>query len=180
MTTITKRNNTLLAWAVGAAVAAVAAPTVLLVGAAPAHADDYGLLAAANAQRAKDGCPAWASNPTLLAAAQSHAQDSLKLLAAGTYPQHTGSDGSTPASRATANGWTGSQAGEIQTGGTGGPGSTDVATWTAGLAPFAIGDWTKPGDGHGLAFSDCTTTDAGAAIATDSSGWFAVITAAKH
>jgi uncharacterized protein YkwD len=169
MTTTPKRNNKLVAWAAGAAVAAAAAPTLLLFAAGPAQADDGGMLNAANAQRAKDGCPAWASNPALQAAAQSHADDVLKN---GTTDGHTGSDGSTPASRATANGWTGSPAGEIEASGGPGPAKpTDVA-------PAAIAGWMS--DGHRLAFSDCKTTDAGSAVATDSTGWVAVITAATR
>jgi uncharacterized protein YkwD len=160
----TMRTNKLVPWAAVAAIAAATAPAILLCGAGPAQADDGGMLAAGNAERTKNGCPAWVMNAALQAAAVSHADDIMKN---GTKDGHTGTDGSTPASRATANGWTGSPAGEIQAGGMGSA-SPDVA----------ITLWN--GDGHRLAFSDCTTTDAGAIYTTDGTKWTAVITAAAR
>lgn len=167
MTAMPKRNNKLVAWAVGAVMAA-AAPTLLLFGAGPAQADDYGLLNAFNNGREEDGCGPVEANPALMAAAQQHADDIMKN---GTKDGHTGSDGSNAASRATANGWTGSPPGEIQAGGMGEPASGQDVVSTA------IDSW-KGSSGHSLAFSDCQNTDGGAAIAYNSTGWTAVITAA--
>jgi uncharacterized protein YkwD len=159
----TTRNKKLVSWAAAAAIAAATAPAILLCGAGPAQAGDGGMLAAGNAERAKNGCPAWVSNPGLQAAAQSHVDD---ILQNGTKDGHTGSDGSTPQSRAAANGWTGVSIGEIEASGTpAGSGSPGAA----------ITSWN--GDGHRLAFSDCTTTDAGAVYQTDGTQWVAVITA---
>jgi len=161
---ITSGRKKLVARAAGAAVAAAAAPAILLSGAIPAQAADGGMLAAANAERVKQGCPAWVSNPALQAAAQSHVDDILKN---GTKDGHTGSDGSTAASRATANGWTGSPAGEVNVGGMG-----------SASPRAAIDLWLT--DGHRFAFSDCTTTDAGAVYQTNGVGWNAEITAAAR
>ncbi|HET9875972.1 MAG TPA: CAP domain-containing protein [Mycobacterium sp.] len=164
MTITSGRNKKLVSWAAAAAVVATVVPVIMLSGAAPAQADDGGLLAAANAERAKNGCPAWVRNPALQAAAQSHVDDILKN---GTKDGHTGSDGSTPASRAAANGWTGSPAGEINVGGMG-----------SASPQAAIDLWLT--DGHKYAFSDCTTTDAGAVYETNDVGWNANITAAAR
>ncbi|MDJ0385368.1 CAP domain-containing protein [Streptomyces sp. G-G2] len=161
MATTPERNNKLVAWAVSAVVAAAVALMILFFGAGLARAGDGGMLDAANAERAKNGCPAWVSNPGLQAAAQSHADD---IMQNGTKDGHTGSDGSTPGSRAAANGWTGSSIGEIQAGG-GGSASPQAA----------IDAWSQ--DGHRNAFTDCTTTDAGAVYTTDGTKWTAVITA---
>lgn len=170
MAIISELNKKLVARTAGAAVAAVMAPVILLPGAIPAHADDDGgLLDLANAQRAKNGCPAWVRNPALQAAAQSHVDDILKN---GTKDGHTGSDGSTPASRAAANGWTGSPAGEIEASGSPGPASAKDA------AAASIDGWLQ--DGHRFAFSDCTTTNAGAAFATNDTGWVTDITSAAR
>jgi uncharacterized protein YkwD len=161
VTTSPSRSNKLVA---GAAVVATAALSVLFFAAGPAQADDGGMLAAANAERTKNGCPAWVMNSALQAAAVSHVDDIMKD---GTKDGHTGTDGSTPASRATANGWTGSPAGEIEAGGGGSASPAD-----------AITAWN--GDGHALAFSDCKTTDAGAIYTTDGTKWEAVITSATR
>lgn len=161
MTTTSERTNKLVAWAVSAPVAATVALTIVLSGAGLARADDGGMLGAANAERAKNGCPAWVSNAGLQAAAQSHADD---IMQNGTKDGHTGSDGSTPSSRAAANGWTGGTVGEIQAGGVG---SASPQT--------AIDLWLQ--DAHRNAFTDCTTTDAGAVYTTDGTKWTAVITA---
>jgi len=154
-------NKKLVAWAAATAALALVAAPAIFAGAGLAHADDGGMLAAANAERAKNGCPAWVMNSGLQAAAQSHSDDILKN---GTKDGHTGSDGSTPGSRAAANGWTGKSIGEVQAGGMG-----------SGSPQVAIGLWQE--DGHRNAFSDCTTTDAGAVYATNSTEWNAVITA---
>jgi uncharacterized protein YkwD len=156
----TTSNNKLVSWAAATAVLPFVAVPAMFASTGLAHAGDGGMLAAANAERAKNGCPAWVMNPGLQAAAQSHADD---VISTGTG--HTGSDGSTPDSRAAANGWTGASIGEIQVGGMGG-----------GATPqTAISEWMK--DGHKLAFSDCTTTDAGAVFQTNDVGWTAVIDA---
>jgi uncharacterized protein YkwD len=161
----TMRTNKLVPWAAVAALAAATAPAILLCGAGPAQAGDGGMLAAANAEREKNGCPAWVMSPALQAAAQWHVDDMFKN---GTGDGHKGSDGSTPGTRATAFGWTGQPPGEVQAGGGGG-------TPTPALA---IELWN--GDGHRNAFSDCTTTDAGAVFQTNGGDWEAVITAAAR
>jgi uncharacterized protein YkwD len=148
-----------------AAILVAAAPAILFAGAGPAQADDNasGLLDAANASRVNNGCPAWVTSPALQAAAQSHAADILKN---GTKDGHTGTDNSTPGTRANANGWSGGSVGEIEINDKGAnlPTPQDV-----------IAAWG--GDGHSLAFSDCKTTDVGVAFQGDGTNWVAIMTA---
>jgi uncharacterized protein YkwD len=136
--------------AVLAASLSLAAPAVSLAQtASPAQQ----MLALVNAERAKAGCAAVRLDPRLTAAATKHSQD----MATRNFFSHTGSDGSSFATRARREGHPRPRSENIAAGGT--------------TAQATLRQWMGSA-GHRRNILDCTAKDMGLGVATNPSSRF--------
>lgn len=117
---------------------------------------------AINAYRADNGLPALTVNPTLTAAAQAHSND----MACNSLFVHTGSDGSTPQSRATAAGYSGAVTENVY-GRNPPPSGQEAAAWWAT-------DQTDPRHGQNLLTTKYTEIGVGYSFFNDF-GYYAVV-----
>lgn len=117
---------------------------------------------AINAYRADNGLPALTVNPTLTTAAQAHSND----MACNSLFVHTGSDGSTPQSRATAAGYLGTVTENVY-GRNPPPSGQEVVAWWAT-------DQTDPRHGKNLLTTKYTEIGVGYSFFNDF-GYYAVV-----
>ncbi|MCL4261259.1 MAG: hypothetical protein KJZ52_11605 [Anaerolineales bacterium] len=120
------------------------------------------IIDAINAYRADNGLPALTVNPTLTAAAQAHSND----MACNSLFVHTGSDGSTPQSRATAAGYSGTVTENVY-GRNPPPSGQEVVAWWAT-------DQTDPRHGQNLLTTKYTEVGVGYSFFNDF-GYYAVV-----
>lgn len=117
---------------------------------------------AINAYRADNGLPALTVNPALTAAAQAHSND----MACNSLFVHTGSDGSTPQSRATAAGYAGTVTENVYGRNPPPTGQEAVAWWAT--------DQTDPRHGQNLLTTKYTEVGVGYSFFNDF-GYYAVV-----